>query len=210
MAEKISNRQQLSNVPTMYIDIPEVTNLDAQLYKDRSTGEAPYYHATIKVIATDDASSPHYCESFEELDPLDMEIKVRGNSTADPSKRAYRLKFAKKSESSDGKAHKHDLLGRGYTKRNWVLLANAFDNSLIRNALTSELSTMMGMPFTPGYKFIDLVINGEYRGCYQVSDHCEVDGDRINVDEDTGWYARPSGMLRKSVPRQCEEPRARL
>ncbi len=193
MAEKISNRQQLSNVPTMYIDIPEVTNLDAQLYKDRSTGEAPYYHATIKVIATDDASSPHYCESFEELDPLDMEIKVRGNSTADPSKRAYRLKFAKKSESSDGKAHKHDLLGRGYTKRNWVLLANAFDNSLIRNALTSELSTMMGMPFTPGYKFIDLVINGEYRGCYQVSDHCEVDGDRINVDEDTGWYIEFQG-----------------
>ena len=198
LAEKISNRQQLSNVPTIYIDIPEVTDLDSQLYKDRNTGSAtygyaPYYHATIKVIATDDTSSPHYCESFEELNLQDLEIKARGNSTADPSKRAYRLKFAKKSGSSDGKAHKHDLLGRGYAKRNWILMANAFDNSLIRNALTSELSQMVGMPFVPGYKFVDLVINGEYRGTYQVTDHCEADADRINVNEDTGWYIEFQG-----------------
>lgn len=193
LATKIANREQLTNVPTMYIDIPDVNDLDTDLSKDRTTGIALYHHATIKVIATDDADSPHYCESFEETSDQDLEIKVRGNSTADPSKRAYRLKFANKKTSSDGKAHKHDLLGRGYSKRNWVLLANAFDNSLIRNALTSELSSLVGMPFVPGYKFIDLVINGEYRGCYQVTDHCEVDPDRINVDEDTGWYVEFQG-----------------
>lgn len=193
LASKIANRQQLTNVPTIYLDIPDVNDLDTDLSKDRETGTALYHYATIKVIATDDTSSPHYLESFEETDAQNLEIKVRGNSTADPSKRPYRLKFASKKTSSDGKAHKHDLLGRGYTKRNWILLANAFDNSLIRNALTSELSTLLGMPFVPGYKFVDLVINGEYRGCYQVTDHCEADPDRINVDEETGWYVEFQG-----------------
>ncbi len=193
LTSKMAYRVQLTNAPTLYIDIPDVGDLDTDLTKNRTTGEAFYHNATITVRATSDPSSPHYCESFEETDLRDLEIKVRGNSTADPSKRPYRLKFAKKKGSSDGLAHKHDLLGRGYQKRNWVLLANAFDNSLIRNALTAELSEMIGMPFTPGYKFVDLVINGDYRGTYQVTDHPEADPDRIPVDEDTGWYVEFQG-----------------
>lgn len=195
---KIANRLQLTNAPTIYIDLPEIGSqtLDNYLYKNRNTGEAPYRPATIKVVATEDTTSPHYLESFEETNPQDLEIKVRGNSTANPSngKKAYRLKFAKKGNSSDGKAHKHDLLNRGYTKRNWVLLANNFDHSMIRNALTYHLSELAGgMDFMPGYKFVDLVINNEYRGTYQVSDHCEADKDRINVNEDTGWYVEFQG-----------------
>ena len=193
LTSKMAYRVQLTNAPTLYIDIPDVGDLDTDLTKNRTTGEALYHNATITVRATSDPSSPHYCESFEETDLRDLEIKVRGNSTADPSKRPYRLKFAKKKGSSDGLAHKHDLLGRGYQKRTWVLLANAFDNSLIRNALTAELSEMVGMPFTPSYKFVDLVINGDYRGTYQVTDHPEADPDRIPVDEDTGWYVEFQG-----------------
>ena len=188
LSEKIAARTQLTDLPTIYIDIPDVTNLDLDLTKDRQTNEAAYHNATIKVVATDDEASPHYLPSFEETNAQDLQIKVRGNSTADPSKRPYRLKFAKKGESSDGKAHKHDLLGYGYSKRNWTLLANYFDRSLLRNALTYHLGKAVGMDFCPGYKFVDLVINGDYRGTYQVSDQCEVDADRINVDEDTGWY----------------------
>lgn len=198
LQQKIEARMQLTDAPTIYINLPEIGSqtLDNYLYKNRNTGEAPYRPATIKVVATEDTTSPHYLESFEETNPLDLEIKVRGNSTANPSngKKAYRLKFAKKGNSSDGKAHKHDLLNRGYTKRNWVLLANNFDHSMIRNALTYHLSELAGgMDFMPGYKFVDLVINNEYRGTYQVSDHCEADKDRINVNEDTGWYVEFQG-----------------
>ena len=87
-----------------------------------------------------------------------LDIKVRGNSTADPSKRAYRLKFGKdEKDKVTGelvKTHKHDLMGGGYAKRNWALLANCFDHSLIRNALTCELGKIIGMPFNPGYCFV--------------------------------------------------------
>lgn len=201
---KIAARAQISNVPTIYIDLPGIGNLalNDYLYKirgsDTKAEEAPYRPAKIQVVATSDTSSPDYLESFTE-DAIDengntnLEIKVRGNSTADAEKRPYRLKFANKKSSTDGKAHKHDLLGYGYAKRNWTLLANVNDKSLLRNALTYHIAQAVGMPFAAGYKFVDLVINNEYRGTYQVSDHCEVDADRINVNSDTGWYVEFQG-----------------
>lgn len=182
-------REQLSNVPTVYIDIPDVTNIDTDLTKDRSTGEAELHRATIQVVATSDLNSPHYLESFTDNH---LQIKVRGNATADPSKRSYRLKFDKK-DAETGQNFKHDLLGKGYSKRNWILKANAFDYSMIRDAVMTELGEFVGMDFVPGYKYVDLVINGDYRGTYMISDHAEVGTNRIPVDEDTGWYVEFQG-----------------
>ena len=190
LAAKIAAKQQITDVPTIYIDIPSITNeteLSAQLYKDRGTNVAPYLKATITVVDNSPEGSPQHLESFTDSD---LEIKVRGNSTASVGNKKvpYRLKFASKKTSSDGKAHKHDLLGNGYAKRNWTLLANAGDKSMLRNALTYHLGQYVGMDFCPGYKFVDLVISGMYRGTYQVSDHCEVGANRVDVDEDTGWF----------------------
>lgn len=201
LQQKIAARMQLTDAPTVYITLPDIgdATLDSYLYKTggnaTTAADAPYRRASIKVVATDDITSPHYMESFEE-DADHLEIKVRGNSTSlqnvTDAKRPYRLKFAKKDKKT-GQDFKHDMTNAGYSKRNWVLLANAFDHSLIRNALTCELGKIVGMPFNPGYKFVDLVINGDYRGTYQISDHPEVDGNRINVDEDTGWYVEFQG-----------------
>lgn len=211
---KIANRLQLTNAPTIYIDLPDIgtKSLDDYLYKQGREGqtydEAPYRRASIKVVATDDTTSPHYMESFE-VDADHLEIKVRGNSTSmsqftghggSEAKRPYRLKFAKKDKTT-GQNFKHDMINGGYSKRNWTLLANAFDHSLIRNALTCELGKIVGMPFNPGYKFVDLVINDDYRGTYQVSDHCEIDADRIKINEDTGWYVEFQGKTQ-----MCDYP----
>lgn len=188
LQSKIANREQLTNVPTIYLDIPDVKTIDSDLTKeiDPATGDVKYHKATIQVVDNSEASSTQHLESFIDSE---LEIKVRGNSTssAGNGKRPYRLKFASKKTSSDGVAHKHDLLGLGYEKRNWTLLANAFDMSMIRNAITYHLGKYVGMDFCPGYKFVDLVINDDYRGTYQVSDQVEVDLDRVNI-EDTDWF----------------------
>ena len=183
LTEKIANREQLTDVPTIYLDIPDVTTINNDLAKvtDPETGDTKYFKASIQVIDNSEAGTPQHLTSFTETE---LEIKVRGNSTSTAAKRPYRLKFAKK--------HKHDLLGYGYEKRNWTLLANAFDGSMMRNAITYHLGKYVGLDkgagFCPGYKFVDLVINGDYRGTYQVSDHIQVDGDRININEDTDWF----------------------
>ena len=187
LSYKIKNKLQLTDVPTLYIDIEGVgstdADLNAALYKNRQTGEAPYKKATVTLKDNgSDKDTKHLTEFTDET-----EIKVRGNSTANPTngKKAYRLKFPKK--------HKHDLLGLGYEKRNWALLANVFDHSMIRNALSYHLEKEVGLDFCPGYKFVDLVINGNYRGTYQVCDHVEADADRVDVDENTGWMVEFQG-----------------
>ena len=189
LSYKIKNKLQLTDVPTLYLTIPDVTDLDKDLVKNRQIGEALYHKASIDVVDKNN--------TLEEFSDDKLDIKVRGNSTADPSKRAYRLKFGKdEKDKVTGKlikTHKHDLMGGGYAKRNWALLANCFDHSLIRNALTCELGKIIGMPFNPGYCFVDLVINGDYRGTYQVTDHPEVGSHRIDIDEDKDWYIEFQG-----------------
>lgn len=185
---KIKNKLQLTDVPTLYIDIEGVgstdTDLDKALFKNRQTAEAPYQvGATITLKDNgSDKDTKHLAEFTDKVD-----IKVRGNSTANPTngKKAYRLKFPKK--------HKHDLLGLGYKKRNWALLANVFDHSMIRNALSYHLEKEVGLDFCPGYKFVDLVINGNYRGTYQICDHVETGTNRVDVDEDAGWMVEFQG-----------------
>lgn len=103
-----------------------------------------------------------------------LQIRGRGNSTWNMAKKPYRLKFNKKEK----------LLGKGYAKtKNWTLLANHGDKSLIRNALTRQLGEWMGLKFNPAAKFVDLTFNDGYVGNYQLSDHIDVRPHRVNITE---------------------------
>ena len=190
LSYKIKNKLQLTDVPTVYIDVEGVggtdADLDKALYKDRATGEAPYLNAVITVKDNGTDKDTKHLKEFTDK----VKIKVRGNSTANPTngKKAYRLKFDKKLG-----AIKHDMLGLGYSARNWTLLANVFDHSMVRNALSYHLEKEVGMDFCPGYKFADVVINGNYRGTYQICDHVEIDKNRVNINEDTGWMLEFQG-----------------
>lgn len=190
LSYKIKNKLQLTDVPTVYIDVEGVggtdDDLNKALYKDRATGEAPYLNAVITVKDNGTDKDTKHLKEFTDK----VKIKVRGNSTANPTngKKAYRLKFDKKLGAT-----KHDMLGLGYSARNWTLLANVFDHSMVRNALSYHLEKEVGMVFCPGYKFADVVINGNYRGTYQICDHVEIDKNRVNVNEDTGWMLEFQG-----------------
>lgn len=186
LEQKIAAKAQLTDVPTIYLTVPDA---EGKAINDVLDIKKEYHTATIQLV--DDSG-----ELTEFTDQV--QIKVRGNSTAKENKKPYRLKFAKEIKDENGtviaKCQKHDMLGRGpgHEKRNWTLLANFIDPAMIRNALTYHIGEAFNMPFKPGYKFADVVINGEYRGTYQISDHVEVGSDRIEVDEDTGWYLEAS------------------
>ncbi|MCQ2255709.1 MAG: CotH kinase family protein [Bacteroidaceae bacterium] len=191
LAQKIANRQQLTNLATVYFDIPDAVGKDINtvLFKDRKNNIADYHQTTIQVVengCNDGTDRP-----IGNFTDAGLEIKVRGNSTAEMDKRPYRLKFYKDEKDAAGNViakHKHDMLGYGYSKRNWTILNNMRDGSLMQNAITYHIGKAVGMDFCPGYKFVDLVINGEYRGNYMLSDHVELGKNRINIDEDNGWF----------------------
>lgn len=100
-----------------------------------------------------------------------LEIRGRGNSTWDMPKKGYRLKLP-----SPG-ATVLDMPA----DRDWVLLANYADKTLMRAAVGFELSRRLGMAWTPRLRYVDLYLNGEFQGNYLLGEHVKVAAQRVNV-----------------------------
>jgi hypothetical protein len=100
-----------------------------------------------------------------------VDIKGHGHSTWELfPKKPYRLKLASSTA----------LLGMPANK-NWVLLANYSDKTLSRNAVVSQLSRVLGFEYTPRARDIEVTLNGDYRGIYQLVEQVRVGSDRVNI-----------------------------
>ena len=100
-------------------------------------------------------------------------IRERGNASRGFPKKPYRIKFA----------HKHQVLGSPANAKKWTLINNYGDKTLMRNQLAFELSRRLGMPYTPFCAYVDVVLNGDYKGCYQLCDQIEVRKNRVDITE---------------------------
>lgn len=149
--------KRLTNLPAMYVET----------FGNRAiTSKTTYIYATVHYVDEDDVVTQYDS----------VQIRGRGNSTWSSmgDKKPYKIKFHDKVK----------LLGKGYANcKPWTLLANTGDKSLIRNAITSRLCDFLGLSNNPGHKFIDLYLNGVYRGNYMISDHIDVRPHRVNIAE---------------------------
>lgn len=105
----------------------------------------------------------------------DATIRERGNYSRNFPKKPYRIKFARK----------YNVLGAPAYAKKWTLINNYGDKTLMRNQLAFELSRRLGMPYTPFCAYVDVLLNGEYKGCYQLCDQIEVRSGRVDVTEMT-------------------------
>jgi hypothetical protein len=101
-----------------------------------------------------------------------MQIRGHGTSTWLLPKKPYKVKL-------DTKA---SLLGMpaGST---WILLANYDDKSLLRNQVAFEASRRLGMAWTPNSRFVELFVNGQYEGNYQLTEEIKINKNRVNIPE---------------------------
>ena len=99
-------------------------------------------------------------------------IRGRGNSTWLQSKKPYKVKLENSEEILGMPANKH-----------WALLANYFDYTLLRNRYTFYLAEKLGLDYTPNSVAVDVVMDGEYYGSYQLSETVRIDENRIEIDD---------------------------
>ena len=99
--------------------------------------------------------------------------RLRGNASLHFPKKSYRIKFESKQKPLDAPAK----------AKKWTLISNHGDKTLMRNLLAFRISQLMGMEYTPYGTFVDVILNGEYKGCYQLCDQIEVNKNRVNIDE---------------------------
>lgn len=107
------------------------------------------------------------------IDYTNVEIKGRGNSTWGLPKSPFQIKF-------DSKV---DLLGLGKAKK-WVLLANIFDKSNLRNDIAFYIERLLDMEYALDGKFVELYIDNDYLGLYYLTEKVEIGKERVDVTDD--------------------------
>ena len=100
-------------------------------------------------------------------------IKGRGNYSWNTwDKKPFKIKLSKNAS----------ILGMGSGK-DYALIANASDATLIRNDIARKLEVAVGIPYATTGRFADLYINGDYMGNYYMCASIEVGEERINITD---------------------------
>ena len=114
-------------------------------------------------------------------------IKGRGTSSWNSCpKKSYRLKFNNKISLLDEPKDK-----------SWVLIANHFDKTLIRNKIAYCLGDLSNLDYTPRAHFVELMLNGRYDGTYMLGEKLKISKNRVNVGDEGFLVEISSDVLRE-------------
>lgn len=104
-------------------------------------------------------------------------IRGRGNSTwLWYPKKPYRIKLDEKAS----------ILGLAEDK-DWVLLANYRDPTHLMNTFVFEMGHGLDIPYSNHSRYVELTLNGEYVGLYQLTEQVEQGKSRVNINGKKGW-----------------------
>ena len=140
------------------------------LFLETDSGSLSYIHESKenyesgRYLFVDENGMPCYEGKIDD-------IHCRGNSSFDETdKKSYRITLE----------NKRDLFGMG-EDADWVLTANAFDNTLLRNALAFDIAKKLKLAYTPDVKYTDVYVNGNFVGNYLLSEKIEIGKNRVNI-----------------------------
>lgn len=100
------------------------------------------------------------------------EWKKHGNTTLRVAKNSYRFKL-----SEDV-----DLFGLG-EEHNFILLANDFDRTMIRNSLALALADDLGLAYSSRSQFAEVYVDGVYKGCFLLVEPVQAGSERVDINE---------------------------
>lgn len=149
---------QSANVPALYLDTASGTM--KAIHADKANSES----VTVTLVSS---------RGDLEYTGNGCTIRGRGNSTWVYEKRPYLLTFTEET----------DLLDMGAAAK-WVLLANATDESNLRNKLVYDLANQLDFTWSPRCEYVDLYLNGEYSGLYLLAERVEIGESRLDIGGD--------------------------
>lgn len=153
-----------SNLPKMFINLEYFVSIN-------SINRENYLNSTITILSND---------ANDNFIAIPSEFKGRGHGSWDSGpKKGYRIKLF----------NKEALFGEAKSKH-WVLLAGAnfYDTTLSKNAMAFNLANNVfdNIEYATSTNFVELYINGDYRGIYILAEHVRVDKERVNIKAEFG------------------------
>lgn len=153
------NYRTVTGLPHIYI---ETMNREDIVTKEE------YLYGYVNIVGGTDDNCPDFMGATR--------VKLRGNSTLKMPKKAYKLKLADDADLiSDQKANE---------EKEWVLLANYIDPTLMLNASAMKVGELLEIKFTNQMIPVDVSINGEYMGNYTLTEQIEIKEARIDLGDD--------------------------
>lgn len=105
----------------------------------------------------------------------EMEIRGRGNNSWGLPKKPFRIKLTEKASLFGLPAY-----------RDWILLAEYLDGSMLYNSIPFKTGHLLDIPYTNHIIPVELYVNGELQGVYAFTEHKEVGEGRIDIGNN-GW-----------------------
>lgn len=110
-----------------------------------------------------------------------VQVSLRGNQSALTDKKAYKLKLQKKA----------DLLLRGdktYNDKQWALIKDEESNLISLNSLVGfKVGELAGLQWLPQLEYVNVVMNGDYKGVYMLMESVKEGSRRLDVSKDSGY-----------------------
>jgi hypothetical protein len=144
--------------------VPEGVPVISIMVEGRQTIDSKEEYKNVSVIIT---------ENGQLVLEASGRVKGRGNATWGYEKKPYKIKFDEK----------QGVLGFAPNK-DWVLLAEYCDKSLMRTAYMCELANAVGLPYPIHYRHVEVFMNNEYLGVYVLTDQVEKKKNRVAVSDD--------------------------
>ena len=134
-------------------------------------------------------------------------IETRGSSSQTLPKKPYGIDTLEE----DGLEDKNvELLGMP-KENDWILNSFAFDDSMMRDYISYEMTRKMGQ-YAVNLRYCEVVLNGEYIGLYALSEKIKRDGDRVDIaklkDNENSFPEVTGGYLMQTDRPSDEDPNA--
>lgn len=149
-----------TDIPVLRLSFPDYPDVDALWEKEL------YLDARLTIEGNG---------MFDDEEELSLQVKGRGNSTWGMPKKPMRLKFSKKTSIC------------GFKKaKNYVLLNNYLDPTMMRNALAMWLAKRLDIPYANTIVPCHVFINGHYAGAYTLTEKVGINSGSVDIDEEKG------------------------
>lgn len=165
-----------SNLPSVMIQIDEKYGTIADMNGD-AAHETYCYGKMIATVTDEMAAENGWATRYESFDEdaakdCSMRIRGRGNATWSYAKKPYHMVLE----------NDVDLFGMGSANK-FVFLANVKDASNLRTQVALSVGMISGIDYTSESRQVDLFMNGEYLGMYQIAEKVEVGVNRVEIDQ---------------------------
>ena len=164
-----------SNLPIMLI----TTDLDPETNSPIEIPDEPKVLGTMKLIFRPDGTRNYLTDitndSFLNYNGR-IGIELRGSSSQVLEKNPYGFTTLLADDDSNNNV---SLLGFP-SENDWVLNSLAYDPSMIRDYLSYQLASNMGN-YAPRVKYIEVIVNDDYKGVYILTEKIKRDSNRVNL-----------------------------